>query len=102
MPEYESSVKHLSPLERLIGYLAFPIMLIMVWVGGWPERYLAQVLMLSLLIGAVFCVLVTFWDARREAADKKRHRLAGDELIRIGDNNWFWTSDRDPGDDRVF
>ncbi|HET7630326.1 MAG TPA: hypothetical protein VFK03_03040 [Candidatus Saccharimonadales bacterium] len=101
MPEYESSIKHLSPFERLTGYLALPIMLIMVWVSGWPERYLAQVLMLSIIVFAAGCFLVTFWDARREASDRKRHRRSGDRMIQIGDNNWFWVNDRDPGDDRV-
>ena len=99
MPEYESSRKHFSPKDRwtFIGCFVFwviPTVGSYMAFGGdiWLTRLLTYG---AVVFGAL--VVVSFIDARLQAAERRRHMSTGDTLVCLGSQNWFWSSDRDPG-----
>lgn len=58
--------------------------------GVWLSRLLTYV------VGALFLALIwAFIDARRQAAERRRCKTS--RFGGIGDQNWFWSSDCDPG-----
>lgn len=100
MPEYESSMKHFSPKDRwtFIGCFVFwliPTVGSYMTFGGdiWLTRLLTYA---TVAFGLL--VVMSLIDARLKAAERRRHRDAGDALVHLGNQNWFWSSDRDPGE----
>lgn len=103
MPEYESSMKHFTVAGRWLA-IACLILSGMAATGSrlyfGPGIWLTRLFIYAVIASAI-CTLVGLIDARLAAAESRRHHRNGDGLIRLGDQNFFWSSDRDPGDDRV-
>lgn len=103
MPVYESSMKHFTVAGRWLAIACLALSL-MAAVGSrlyfGPGIWLTRLFIYAVVIAAA-CTLAGLIDARLAAAERRRHHRQGDSLIRLGDQNLFWSSDRDPGDDRV-
>lgn len=98
MPEYESSTHHMTPADRWAAIACFIFFLVptvgsyMAFGGGiWLSR------LLTYATGVFFlAVLWAFIDARRQAAERR----PSSSTLQIGEQNWFWSSDCDPGRSR--
>lgn len=89
-----TSGTHLRPSVRLMVYIAFIAMPAIAYVrADFRTNFMMSLALYALALGAIFAGIITLWDARREAAQRRAVRRSPSFF----DYRW----DPDPADRRL-